>query len=165
MRKNQHGNDIHNTYNIGHDTAKNRLMDKLNSNGYDIYAIRHAVVNHPTIKHLISLSVVKVSKIVGNNFTVASIDDLFCKYQKTKSNNVTIISVVNNILNGIMQQFNFSGYGKTQYWKTLDKKYRYNKRIYIGADIVTLNFITDNYSQKEFTCKLSDRKKITKYQG
>lgn len=162
-KKNMHGNDLHNTYNVGHDAAKNRLASKLNDNGYDIYAIRKAIVNHPTVKHLVSVKAVRVSRVIGQNFTVDAVDDLFFKFQVSKNKSVTVIQVVNNIVNNIMSDFN--GYGKTQYWKNLDKKFLYSKRIYIGADIVSLQWIKNNYSQSEFTCKLSDRKKITKYQG
>ena len=45
-----------------------------------------------------------------------------------------------------------------------EKKYTYCKRITIGSDILSLDWIAKNYSKTEFTCKLSDRKKIEKYQ-
>ena len=161
--KNLHGNDMHNTYNVGHDSAKNKLANKLTNNGYDIYAIRKAIVNHALIKYLISIKACRVSRVIGNNFTVDTIDNLLCNVITTKNKNVTVIQTVNNICNSIMSDF--KGYGKTKFWKNLDSKFFYNKRIYIGADILSLEWIKNNYSQTDFTCKLSDRKKITKYQG
>ena len=161
--KNMHGNNMHNTYNIGHDVAKNKLANKLTSNGYDIYAIRKAIVTHSMVKYLISIKACKVSRVIGNNFTVDTVDNLLCNVIQTKNKNVTVIQTVNNICNSIMSDF--KGYGKTKFWKNLDSKFFYNKRIYIGADILSLDWIKNNYSLCEFTCKLSDRKKIKKYQG
>ena len=88
-------------------------------------------------------------------------------YRKVNAVNkkVTVIQQVNNIVTSILKQYGFSNYGKTQFWKNLDeKKYIYCKRITIGSDILSLDWIAKNYSKTEFTCKLSDRKKIEKYQ-
>ena len=44
------GNEDRMTYNFGHDVAKTRLSTKLKNNGFDIYAVRKAIFNHPTIQ-------------------------------------------------------------------------------------------------------------------
>lgn len=152
------------TLNIGHDVAKNRLADKLtdngNGNGFDIYAIRKALINHPTIKQYQAEGKIKVGRVIGQNFTVG------CRNQLNGNNNpitkkAIVAQVVNNILNSILDQAGFKGYGKTQFWQKTDNEY--GDRIRVGADILTLDWIKSNYSQEEFTKKLSERQQIKKY--
>lgn len=160
------GNNDRITYNYGHDVAKTRLSSKLKNNGFDIYAVRKAIFNHPTIKQLVSCKAILVSNIVGQNFSISCKNKLYAEVARVKfNNNQIIVQVVNNIIRSILQGFILTEYGKTEYWKKLNKKlYKYSDRLYIGADILSYKWIKDNYSQEKFTCKLSDRQKIDKYQ-
>ena len=162
----RNGNTDRMTFNYGHDVAKTRLSSKLKSNGFDIYAVRKAIFNHPTIQHLISCKAIIVSDIVGQNFTISCKNKLYAEVTRVKfNNNQIIVQVVNNIIRSILQGFILTEYGKTEYWKKLNKKlYKYSDRLYIGADILSYKWIKDNYSKSKFTCDLSDRQKIDKYQ-
>lgn len=164
------GNDQHMTYNLGHDVAKTRLSTKLtnggNNGGYDIYALRKAIMHHVEIKFLMEQGAVKIGKIIGQNFTIGAVDSLLSEYRPVNAINkdVTVIQQVNNIVTSIVRQFTGSkDYGKTSFWKNLDKKYTYCKRITVGADILSLDWIKKNYSKSEFTCKLDDKSKMRKY--
>lgn len=162
------GNNEHMTYNFGHDIAKTRLSNKLKNNGYNLYEIRKAILQHVVIQDLINKQAIKIGKIQGQNFVIGAKNELLSNYRKVNSINakVTVIQQVNNIVTSILKQFIGSEYGKTQFWKNLDeKKYTYCKRITIGSDILSLNWIKDNYSKAEFTCKLSDSDKNRKYNG
>ena len=161
------GNKDRMTFNYGHDVAKTRLSSKLKNSGFDIYEIRKAILNHTEIKNLLEKQAIKIGKICGQNFTIGAKSELLSVYRKVNAINkdVTVIQQVNNIVTSILKGFGFNNYGKTSYWKNLDEsKYTYCKRITIGSDILTLNFIENNYSSDRFTCKLSDRQKINKYQ-
>lgn len=159
------GNNDFMTYNLGHDVAKTRLANKLRMSGFDIYAIRKAILNHVDIKFLLSVNAIKMGKIQGQNFAIGCKDSLLSEYQKVNfiNNKVTVVQKVNNIVTRILKDFGFVNYGKMEFWKNLDNKYTYNKRIIIGCDILTRNFIKDNYSQTNFTCKLTDTDKNKKY--
>ena len=162
------GNSEHMTYNYGHDVAKTRLSSKLKNNGFDIYEIRKAILNHTEIKYLLEKQAIKIGKISGQNFVIGCKSELLSVYRKVNAINskVTVVQQVNNIVNAILKGFGFNNYGKTQFWKCLDeKRYTYCKRITIGSDILSLNFIENNYSQDRFTCKLSDSDKFRKYNG
>ena len=161
------GNDEHMTFNYGHDTAKTRLSDSLKKSGFDIYEVRKAILQHVEIKNLLEKQAIKVGRIIGQNFTIGAKNNLLSVYRKVNAVNkkVTVIQQVNNIVTSILKEFGFNNYGKTSFWKNLDpSKYTYCKRITIGSDILSLDWIAKNYSKTEFTCKLSDRKKIDKYQ-
>ena len=155
------------TFNLGHDIAKTRLSNKLTKNGFNIVEIRKAVINHPEISMLIENKAVKVSTIVGQDFVIGAKSELLSKYRKVNGINrkVTVIQQVNNIVKCIIKEFTGSEkYGKTLYWKNLDEsKYTYCKRITVGADILSYNWTQETYTQKQFTCKLSDRQKEVKY--
>ena len=161
------GNSEFMTFNYGHDIAKTRLSTKLKNNGFDIYAIRKALFNHPTIQHLIGCKAIIVSDITGQNFTISCKNRLYADFADVKfNNNQIVVQVVNNIIKSILQGFILTEYGKTNYWKKLNKKvYKYSDRLYIGADILSYNWIKDNYSRPEFTCKLNDSEKNQKYNG
>lgn len=162
--KQRNGNKDRATHNIGHDVAKTRLSAKLN---LDIYEVRKLLLNHPEIKLLLEKQAIRIGQIVGQNFTVGAKDKLLKEYRHVNAVNadVTVIQAVNNILNSIMKQLGVEGYGKTQFWKNLDpSKYTYNKRIYVGGDILTYNWTQATYTQKQFTCKLNDKQKNEKYQ-
>lgn len=161
------GNNDRMTFNYGHDVAKTRLSSKLKNNGFDIYEIRKAILNHTEIKSLLEKQAIKIGKIVGQNFVIGAKSELLSVYRKVNAINkdVTVIQQVNNIVTSVLKGFGFNNYGKTQFWKNLDeKKYTYCKRITIGSDILSLEWIKGNYSKAEFTCQLSDRQKINKYQ-
>lgn len=160
------GNDDRMTFNYGHDVAKTRLSAKIKASGFDIYAVRKAIFNHPTIKHLIGCKAILISDIVGQNFTISCKNKLYAEVASVKfNNNQIIVQVVNNIIKSILQGFILTEYGKTEYWKKLNKKlYKYSDRLYIGADILSYQWIKDNYSKPKFTGELSDRQKIDKYQ-
>lgn len=162
---NYKGNVNRYTENKGHDTAKNRLADKLTNNGFNIYELRKIIFNNPTIKMLLNKQAIKISDITGQNFVIGAKDELLANYRHVNSVNahVTVIQTVNNILNSILKNYGFTDYGKTLFWKNCNKKFIYNKRIYIGADILSYKWTQDNYTYKQFTCKLSDRQKIKKY--
>lgn len=165
----KHGNDDHMTYNYGHDVAKTRLSSKLKvQGGFNVYEIRLAVLKHPIIADLISKGAVKVSDIVGQNFVVGAKNALLSEYRPVKAINskVTVIQQVNNIVTSILKGFGFNNYGKTQFWKNLDpKRYTYCKRITVGSDILSLEWIEKTYSSDRFTCKLTDSDKNKKYNG
>lgn len=163
---NRRGNEDRMTYNFGHDIAKTRLSAKLKNNGFDIYAVRKAIFNHPTIQHLLSCKAILISDIVGQNFTISCKNRLYAEFTNVKfNNNQIVVQVVNNIIKSILQGFILTEYGKTEYWKKLNKKlYKYSDRLYIGADILSYKWIKDNYSKANFTCELSDREKNKKYQ-
>lgn len=164
----KHGNSEHMTYNYGHDVAKTRLSSKLKNNGFNVYEIRQAILKHVVIADLISKGAVKVGKISGQNFTVGCKSELLSVYRKVNAINskVTVVQQVNNIINAILKGFGFNNYGKTQFWKCLDeRKYTYSKRITIGSDILSLDWVENTYSQDRFTCKLSDSDKFRKYNG
>lgn len=158
------GNEQHMTYNLGHDVAKTRLATKLN---IDIYSLRKVITQHVEIKFLMEHGAVKIGKIIGQNFTIGAVDSLLSEYRPVNAINkdVTVIQQVNNIVTSIVRQFTGSkDYGKTSFWKNLDsKKYTYCKRITVGADILSLDWIKKNYSRSEFTCKLDDKSKMKKY--
>ena len=161
------GNQDRMTFNYGHDTAKTRLSGKLSGNGFNIYEIRKAILNHPEIVSLLDKGAIKIGKICGQNFVIGAKSELLSVYRPVKGINatVTVIQQVNNIVTAILKGFGFNNYGKTQFWKCLDEsKYTYCKRITIGADILSLEWIEKTYSSDRFTCKLSDRQKIDKYQ-
>lgn len=161
------GNDDRMTYNFGHDVAKTRLSSKLKNNGFDIYEIRKAILQHVEIQLLLEKQAIKIGKIVGQNFTIGAKSELLSVYRHVNPINkdVTVIQQVNNIVTSVLKGFGFNNYGKTQFWKNLDeKKYTYCKRITVGSDILSLEWIKGNYSKAEFTCQLSDRQKINKYQ-
>ena len=162
----RNGNTDRMTFNYGHDVAKTRLSAKIKASGFDIYAVRKAIFNHPTIQHLISCKAIIVSDIVGQNFTISCKNRLYAEVTRVKfNNNQIIVQVVNNIIRSILQGFILTEYGKTEYWKKLNKKiYKYSDRLYIGADILSYKWIKDNYSKPKFTGNLSDRQKIDKYQ-
>ena len=163
---NEHGNDDRMTYNYGHDIAKTRLSSKLKNNGFNIYEIRKAIFSHPEIKLLLERKAIAIGKIIGQNFTVGAKDDLLSNYRKVNyvNKDVTVIQQVNNILNSILKQYGFKGYGKTNYWKTVHRNgVSYPKRITVGADILSYDWIKENYSQTQFTCKLNDMQKSSKY--
>jgi len=160
------GNREFATHNFGHDTAKTRLSDKLHSNNYNLYEIRKAILNHPEIKLLLEKQAIKFGKITGQNFVIGAKSELLSVYRKVNAINadVTVIQQVNNIVTSILKGFGFNNIGKTQYWKNLNpNKYTYCKRITIGSDILSLNWIENTYSQKRFTCQLSDSDKNRKY--
>ena len=160
------GNNDRMTFNYGHDVAKTRLSAKIKASGFDIYAVRKAIFNHPTIQQLISCKAILISDIVGQNFTISCKNKLYAEFASVKfNNNQIVVQVVNNIIKSILQGFILTEYGKTEYWKKLNKKlYKYSDRLYIGADILSYKWIKDNYSQSSFTCELSDREKNKKYQ-
>ena len=161
------GNNDRMTFNYGHDIAKTRLSTKLKNNGFDIYEIRKAILNHIEIKALLEKQAIKIGKITGQNFVIGAKSELLSVYRKVNAINkdVTVIQQVNNIVTSVLKGFGFNNYGKTQFWKNLDpSKYTYCKRITIGSDILSLDWIENTYSQDRFTCKLSDRQKINKYQ-
>ena len=167
MDNKKQGNIDRMTGNFGHDIAKTRLASHLKNNGFDIYKIRKAILSNFEIKNLLEKQAIKVGRIIGQNFTIGAKNDLLSVYRKVNAVNkkVTVIQQVNNIVTSILKEFGFNNYGKTSFWKNLDeKKYTYCKRITIGSDILSLDWIAKNYSKTEFTCKLSDRKKIDKYQ-
>lgn len=162
------GNQDFMTFNYGHDVAKTRLASKLKNNNFDIYAIRQAILNHPVITDLINKQAVKIGKIQGQNFVIGAKSELLSVYRPVKAINskVTVVQQVNNIVTAILKGFGFDNYGKTQFWKNLDpKKFTYCKRITVGADILSLDWIEKTYSQDRFTCKLSDSDKNRKYNG
>ena len=160
------GNNDRMRFNYGHDVAKTRLSAKIKASGFDIYAVRKAIFNHPTIQHLLSCKAILISDIVGQNFTISCKNKLYAEFASVKfNNNQIVVQVVNNIIKSILQGFILTEYGKTEYWKKLNKKlYKYSDRLYIGADILSYKWIKDNYSQSSFTCELSDREKNKKYQ-
>ena len=160
------GNTDRMTFNYGHDVAKTRLSAKIKASGFDIYAVRKAIFNHPTIQHLLSCKAILISDIVGQNFTISCKNKLYAEFASVKfNNNQIVVQVVNNIIKSILQGFILTEYGKTEYWKKLNKTlYKYSDRLYIGADILSYKWIKDNYSQSNFTCELSDREKNKKYQ-
>lgn len=163
----RHGNKDRMTFNYGHDVAKTRLSAKLKNSNFDIYEIRKAILQHVEIKSLLEKQAIKFGKITGQNFVIGAKDELLSVYRAVNPINkdVTVIQQVNNIVTSILKGFGFNGYGKTQYWKNLDpSKYTYCKRITIGSDILSLDWIENTYSKDRFTCKLSDRQKINKYQ-
>ena len=167
MDNKRQGNKDRMTLNQGHDIAKTRLASKLRISGFDIYEVRKAILQHVEIKNLLEKQAIKVGRIIGQNFTIGAKNELLSTYRKVNAINkkVTVIQQVNNIVTSVLKGFGFNNYGKTQYWQNLDeKKYIYCKRITIGSDILSLDWIAKNYSKTEFTCKLSDRKKIDKYQ-
>ena len=145
------GNKDRMTFNYGHDVAKTRLSAKIKASGFDIYAVRKAIL---------------ISDIVGQNFTISCKNKLYAEFASVKfNNNQIVVQVVNNIIKSILQGLILTEYGKTEYWKKLNKKlYKYSDRLYIGADILSYKWIKDNYSKAEFTCELSDREKNKKYQ-
>ena len=105
MAKRQ-GNKDRMTFNYGHDVAKTRLSTKLKNNGFDIYAVRTAIFNHPTIQHLLSCKAILVSDIVGQNFTISCKNKLYAEVTRVKlNNNQIIVQVVNNIIRSILQGF------------------------------------------------------------
>lgn len=163
----RNGNKDRMTFNYGHDVAKTRLSSKLKNSNFDIYAIRKAILQHAEIKLLLEKSAIRIGKIVGQNFIIGAKSELLSVYRHVNAVNskVTVIQQVNNIVTSILKGFGFNGYGKTQYWKCLDeKKYTYCKRITIGADILSLDWIENTYSQNRFTCQLNDKDKYIKYQ-
>ena len=167
MDNKRQGNKDRMTLNQGHDIAKTRLASKLRISGFDIYEVRKAILQHVEIKNLLEKQAIKVGRIIGQNFTIGAKNELLSTYRKVNAINkkVTVIQQVNNIVTSVLKGFGFNNYGKTQYWKNLDpSKYTYCKRITIGSDILSLEWIENTYSQDRFTCKLSDRQKINKYQ-
>ena len=147
------------TGNIGHDIAKTRLATSLNS--YDIVAIRRKLLKHPTIKTLIALDAVRVSPVVGQNFTIGAKNQLLSDFLELKFDNG---QAVNQIAASIVRQYTKSDkYGKMSFWKKLNaNKYTYSDRIWIGADILSIDWLRKKY-KGEFTCKLSERAKVRKY--
>jgi len=161
------GNKDRMTFNYGHDVAKTRLSSKLKNSNFDIYAIRKAILQHVEIQSLLEKQAIRIGKITGQNFIIGAKDELLSVYRVVNPINkdVTVIQQVNNIVTSILKGFGFNGYGKTQYWKCLDpSKYTYCKRITIGSDILSLEWIENNYSQTRFTCLLNDKDKYNKYQ-
>ena len=151
------------TGNIGHDVAKTRLANSLNS--YDIGAIRRELLKHPTIKSLIQLDAVRISPVVGQNFTIGAKNQLLSDFLELKfDNGQTVIQAVNQIAASIVRQYTKSDkYGKMSFWKKLNtSKYTYSDRIWVGADILSIDWLRRKY-KGEFTCKLSERAKIRKY--
>ena len=79
------------TGNIGHDVAKARLANSLNS--YDIVAIRRELLKHPTIKTLTELNAVRVSPVVGQNFTIGAKNQLLSDLNRVCTYEVRVVSV------------------------------------------------------------------------
>ena len=117
------GNNDRMTFNYGHDIAKTRLSAKIKASGFDIYAVRKAIFNHPTIQHLLSCKAILISDIVGQNFTISCKNKLYAEVASVKfNNNQIVVQVVNNIIKSILQGFILTEYGKTEYWKKLNIK-------------------------------------------
>lgn len=169
--KNLQGKNLK-TGNIGHDTAKGRLAGKLESNGYNVRNIINGIKAKENIKFLMAMGLVKIERI-GQNFIIKCVDSLYVKQVRngrvvgyvekkhTLNNNVTIVSVLNNIAT---DQVGSNNVGKTMYWINNKDAVKYKKEIIIGADILSLNWIKKTYS-KDMICTLSERKKFEKYNG
>ena len=103
------GNTDRMTFNYGHDIAKTRLSSKLKNNGFDIYEIRKAILNHIEIKALLEKQAIKIGKITGQNFVIGAKSELLSVYRKVNAINkdVTVIQQVNNIVTSVLKGFGF----------------------------------------------------------
>lgn len=169
--KNLQGKNLK-TGNIGHDTAKGRLSRKLEDTGYNVRNIINGIKAKENVKFLMAMGLVKIERI-GQDYVIKCVDSLYVKQTRngkevgyvekthTLNNNVTIVSVVNNIATS---QVGSSNVGKTMYWINNKDAVKYKKEIIIGADILSLNWVKKTYS-KDMICTLSERKKFEKYNG
>ena len=161
------GNKDFATHNVGHDVAKTRLSSKLKNSGFNIYLIRRELLKHPTIQALINAKAIVISDICGQDFNIKCLNILYSEVVKCRyNNNQTVVQVVNNVVSSILKAEGFKNVGKTEFWKKLNPKmHKYSDVILIGSDILSRNWILDTYTQKQFTCKLTDKDKNIKYNG
>lgn len=157
----------HMTMNYGHDIAKTRLAKKLQDNGFNVAELRKTILNHPTIKEYIALNLVRVDRIIGQNFRVACVNTTLGEAgvaHNALNNKCTVALQVKNICTRIVRNVTESSknYGIS---KGIDKVKgaKYSDVIYIGADQLTLDFVK-NYSQP-MNKNLTLYEKHQKYDG
>lgn len=163
----KNSNKQHLTGNLGHDTAKSRLAKKLQANGYNVAELRKEILNHETIRYYIAKDLVRVDRIIGQNFRVMCVPTTLGEAgvaRNALNAKCTVALQVKNICTRIVRDVVESnkGYGIS---KGIDhlKKGTYTDVIYIGADQLTLDFVK-NYSQP-MNKNLNTYEKHQKYDG
>lgn len=158
----------HLTMNYGHDVAKTRLAKKLQNNGFNVAELRKTILQHPTIKEYIAKNLVRVDRIIGQNFRVACVNTTLGEAgvaHNALNNKCTIALQVKNICTRIVRNVTESGknYGIS---KGIDKikGAKYSDVIYVGADQLTLDWVKREYSQP-MNKNLTLLEKHKKYDG
>ena len=158
----------HMTGNFGHDVAKTRLAKKLQNNGFDVASIRKTILQHPTIREYIAKNLVRVDRIIGQNFRVSCVNTTLGEAgvaHNALNNKCTIALQVKNICTRIVRNITKSGknYGIS---KGIDKvkNSHYSDVIYVGADQLTLDWVKGEYSQP-MNKNLTLLEKHKKYDG
>lgn len=102
----------HMTGNFGHDVAKTRLAKKLQGNGFDVASIRKTILQHPTIKEYITKNLVRVDRIIGQNFRVMCINTTLREAgvaHNALNNKCTVALQVKNICTRVVRNVTESG--------------------------------------------------------
>ena len=141
----------HMTGNFGHDVAKTRLAKKLQDNGFNVASIRKTILQHPTIREYIVKNLVRVDRIIGQNFRVMCVNTTLGEAgvaHNAINNKCTVALQVKNICTRIVRNITESSnnYGIS---KGIDKvkNSHYSDVIYIGADQLTLDWVKKEYSK------------------
>ena len=158
----------HMTGNFGHDVAKTRLAKKLQDNGFNVASIRKTILQHPTIREYIAKNLVRVDRIIGQNFRVMCVNTTLGEAgvaHNALNNKCTVALQVKNICTRIVRNVTESAnnYGIS---KGIDKvkNSHYSDVIYIGADQLTLDWVKKEYSQP-MNKNLNTKQKHQKYDG